>query len=210
MNTKLILIGGGGHCQSVIEVVEATRQYEIVGVVDQAPKVGEYVSGYEIVGTDDQLNQFVHPEVHFLVTVGQIEDSRLRYQLHQRVLRAGGELATVISPRAYVSGRATVGAGSIVMHDALVNAHARVGVNVIVNTKALIEHGSQIGDHCHLATGAIVNGDCRIGQRTLIGSHATVIQGSSVGEHIVVGAGAVVTHSLTEPGTYVGAPARKK
>ena len=210
MNSKLILIGGGGHCQSVIDVVEATQKYEIIGIIDQEHRVGEKVSGYEITGTDQHLDQWVHPEVRFLITVGQIKDHRIRYQLYQRVQQAGGEWATIVSPRAHVSPRATVGEGSIVMHNALINAHARVGVNTIVNTNALIEHGSQVGNHCHVATGAILNGDCRIGSRTLVGSHATVIQGITVGEQIVIGAGAVVTRSLSAPGVYAGVPAKKK
>ena len=210
MKSKLILIGGSGHCQSVIDVVEATQQYEIVGIIDQAHKVGEKVSGYEIIGTDDQLGQFVHPEVRFLVTVGQIKDSQVRYRLYRKVQEVGGSLATIVSPRAYVSLRATIGEGSVVMHDALINAEVQVGINTIINTKALIEHGSQVGDHCHVATGAIVNGDCYIDHHTLIGSQVTVVHGVTVGEQVVVGAGAVVTQTLSEPGIYVGVPARRK
>ena len=205
-----MLVGGGGHCQSVIDVVEATQQYEIVGIIDQAHNVGEKVSGYEIIGTDDNLGQFVHPELFFLITVGQIKNSRIRYQLYQKVQQAGGNFATIISPRAYVSSRATIGEGSIVMHDALINAYAQVGTHTIINTKALIEHGSRVGDHCHIATGAIINGDCYIGPHTMIGSRATVVHGITVGEQVVVGAGAVVTHALPEAGVYVGVPTRRK
>ena len=210
MKNKLILIGGGGHCQSVIDVVEATEKYEIVAIVDQAHKRGEKVSGYEITGTDDQLEQLVHPEVHFLITVGQIGSSGVRYQLYQKVRQAGGNFITVVSPWAYVSPRAVIRDGSIVMHNALINAYAQVGANTIINTKALIEHGTQVGSHCHVATGAIINGDCRVGDHVFIGSQATIVQGVSVEDGIVVGAGAVVTCSLPEPGTYIGMPARKK
>lgn len=208
MKHKLILVGGGGHCQSVIDVVEAIPRYEIVGVLDRAHKVGQYVSDYEIIGTEEQMASLVHPEVHFLVTVGQIASSRIRYQLFQKVKQVGGRLATVVSPRAYVSSRATVGEGSVVMHDALINTHAQIGSNTIVNTRALVEHGVQVGNCCHIATGAIVNGDCQIRDHVFFGSQATVVQGVSIGEGIVVGAGATVVRSLTEPGTYAGHPAR--
>ena len=210
MKSQLLLIGAGGHCQSVIDVVEATQQYEIIGIIDRAHKLGEAVSGYEIIGTDDQLNQWVRLEVYFLITVGQTKDSSVRYRLYEKVQQVGGTLATVISPRAYVSSRAAVGAGSVVMHDALINAYARVGENTIINTKALVEHGSQIGSHCHVATGAVINGDCRVESHTMVGSQATIVQGVSVGEQIVVGAGAVVTRTITEPGVYVGIPARRR
>ena len=209
MNNKLILIGGGGHCQSVIDVIETTAQYEIVTILDKAHKVGQKVSGYEITESDDQLAALVRPGVRFLVTVGQIESSPVRSELFQRVQQAGGTFATIVSPRAYVSSRAVVGEGSVIMHDALVNAYARIGANTIINTKALVEHGTQVGDHCHVATGAIINGNCQLSDHVFIGSQATLVQGVSIGKGIVVGAGAVVTHSLAEPGTYAGVPARK-
>ena len=210
MKSKLLLVGGGGHCQSVIDVVESTQQYQIVGIVDQAHKIGEKVSGYEITETDTRLEQLVRPDTYFLITVGQIRNNDVRYRLYRQIQQAGGRFATVVSPRAHVSPRAVIGEGSIVMHDALINAHACIGVNTIINTKALVEHGTQVGDHCHLATGAIVNGDCQLYDHVFVGSHATVAQGTTIGERIVIGAGAVVIHSLSESGVYVGVPARKK
>lgn len=210
MKRKLLLVGGGGHCQSVIDVVEATQQYQIVGIVDQARKIGEKVSGYEITETDEHLDQLVRPDRCFLITVGQIMNSDVRYRLYRQIQQAGGQLATVVSPRAYVSPRAVVGVGSVVLHDALVNAYARIGANTIVNTKALVEHGAQVGNHCHVATGAIINGDCQLHNRVFVGSNATVAQGVTIHERIVIGAGAVVTHSLSEPGVYLGVPARRK
>ena len=34
MKEKLILIGGGGHCKSCIDVIEQENKYEIAGIVD--------------------------------------------------------------------------------------------------------------------------------------------------------------------------------
>ena len=35
---KIILIGGGGHCKSCIDVIENGNQYKIVGVNDKKKK----------------------------------------------------------------------------------------------------------------------------------------------------------------------------
>ena len=58
------------------------------------------------------------------------------------------------------------------MHQALVNAGARIGSNCIINTKALVEHDAVVEDHCHIATGAIVNGGVSIGAGSFYGSAA--------------------------------------
>lgn len=208
MPNNLILVGGGGHCQSVIDVIEAEGTRKIAGILDVVHKVGKRVLGYEIIGTETQV-PFLAKEHHFLITVGQIRTSEPRGRLFQLIRQAGGIFPTITSPHAYVSPHATLGEGSIIMHQALVNAGTSVGVNAIINTQALIEHGTRIGSHCHIATGAIINGDCQIDDHTFVGSRATVLQGVTIGEHIIVGAGAVVTQSLTESGVYVGIPARK-
>ena len=208
MPNNLILVGGGGHCQSVIDVIEAEGTWNIVGILDVAHKVGKRVLGYEIIGTEAQVPSLIK-EHFFLVTVGQIRTSEPRRRLFQLIGQAGGTFPTITSPHAYVSPHATLGEGSIIMHQALVNAGTSVGVNSIINSQALIEHSARIGNHCHIATGAILNGDCQVGDHTFVGSRATVLQGVTISEHIIVGAGAVVTQSLTEPGVYVGIPARK-
>ena len=209
MKQQLILVGGGGHCQSVIDIIETAGKYEIIGILDQAHKVGQSVSGYPVVGTDDELASWIRLEICFLITVGQTNQHQTRFALFQKIQRAGGKWATAISPRAYVSPSATLGAGTTIMHDALVNTRARVGENTIINTQALVEHGASVGSHCHVATGAIVNGDCRVGDHVLIGSGAVLLQGTTIAKSAIIGAGAVVTRSLTEPGTYTGVPARK-
>jgi ribosomal protein S18 acetylase RimI-like enzyme len=59
MNQKnLILIGGGGHCKSVIDVVESAG-YNILGVVDMPEEVGKSVLDYKVIGTDDDILQYV-------------------------------------------------------------------------------------------------------------------------------------------------------
>ena len=42
-----------------------------------------------------------------------------------------------------------------------------------------------------------------------IGANATIVCGATLGKHCLIGAGAVVTKDITEPGTYVGIPARR-
>ena len=38
MKKNIILIGGGGHCKSCIDVIEAEDKFEIAGIVDNDTK----------------------------------------------------------------------------------------------------------------------------------------------------------------------------
>lgn len=188
---KLILIGGGGHCRSCIDVIEATGLFNIMGILDITKKIGKKVLDYSIVGTDNDISKFVASRTEFLITLGQVGTGEQRSEIFAKIKAAGGRLVTVISPRAYVSSQARVGKGTIIMHDALVNACASIGVNCIINTKALIEHDVQVADHCHIATGAILNGGVRVGEETFVGAGAVVVEYRDIPVGTFVKAGSI-------------------
>ncbi|WP_345993661.1 NeuD/PglB/VioB family sugar acetyltransferase [Sulfurimonas sp. HSL-1716] len=170
---KIILIGGGGHCKSCIDVIEQEGRFEIAGIIDQAELIGKKVLGYEVIGSDADLDTLAQKYRFAFIAVGQIRSSEVRVRLFELAKRAGFELPVVISPRAYVSKHAKVEEGTIIMHDALVNADAKIGRNCIINSKALIEHDAVVEDNCHISTGAIINGGTVVKSNTFYGSSAT-------------------------------------
>lgn len=202
---NLILIGGGGHCKSVIDVAESAG-YNILGILDMPEEVGKSVLNYKVIGTDEEIPQYAD-KAEFIITVGFIKNPAIRIRIYNRIKEAGGKLATIIASTAHVSRYAALGEGTVVMHQAVVNAGAHIGENCIINTFCNIEHDAVIGDQCHISTGTMVNGDCKVGDRVFIGSQSVLANGITVGEEIIVGAGSVVRKSISEKGVYVGNPA---
>lgn len=202
---NLILVGGGGHCKSVLEAAESVG-YNIMGILDMPEDVGKEILSTKIIGTDDDIPSFVN-KAEFIVTVGFIKSSLTRIKLYNRIKNAGGKLATIVASTAHVSKYATIGEGTVILHQSVVNAGARVGCNVIINTASNIEHDAVIGDHCHVSTGVMVNGECNIGERCFIGSQSVLSNCISIGDDIIVGAGSFVMRSITEKGIYIGNPA---
>ena len=47
---SIILIGGGGHCKSCIDVIESEGKYAIAGILDSIKRPGELVLGYHVLG----------------------------------------------------------------------------------------------------------------------------------------------------------------
>ena len=201
----LILIGGGGHCKSVIEAAESAG-YQILGVLDMPEEMGKEILSTKVIGTDDDIPTYVD-RADFVITLGFIKNPATRIKLYNKVKEAGGKFATIIASTAYVSKYATIGEGTVVMHQAFVNAGAKVGNNVILNTFTNIEHDTVIGDQCHISTGTMANGDCKVGNNCFIGSQSVLANGITIGDDIIVGAGSVVRKPLTEKGVYIGNPA---
>lgn len=205
MTKNLILVGGGGHCKSVIEAAESAG-YNILGVLDTPENVVKQVLAYSIIGTDDEIPLYVD-KAEFVITVGFIKNPTTRIKLYNKVKDAGGKLATIIASTAHVSKYSTIGEGTVVMHQAFVNAGAHIGANCIINTFCNIEHDAQIGDQCHISTGTMVNGDCKVGDRCFIGSQSALANGITIDEDIIVGAASFVRKSISEKGIYSGNPA---
>lgn len=206
MQKHLILIGGGGHCKSVIEAAESAG-YSILGILDMPEDVGnEVLPGHKVIGTDDDIPTYVD-KAEFVITVGFIKNPAIRIKLFNKVKEAGGRLATVVASTAHVSKYATIGEGTVVMHQAFVNAGAQIGNNVIINTFVNIEHDAHVGDQSHISTGTMVNGDCKIGERVFVGSQSVLANGITIGDEIIVGVGSMVRKSISEKGIYSGNPA---
>ena len=206
MKRPLILIGGGGHCKSVIEVAESAG-YEIKGILDMPDEVGkEVLPGHKVIGTDDEIPQYVE-ECDFVITVGFIKNPALRINLYNKVKAAGGRLATIIASTAHVSKYAELGEGTVIMHHAFVNAGAKIGDNCIINTFVNIEHDAVVGNQCHISTGTMVNGECKIGENCFIGSQSVCANCIEIASDIIVGAGSVVRKSIRMKGIYAGNPA---
>ncbi len=195
--TDLILMGGGGHCRSAIDVIEAEGSHRIMGVLEDPAFEGSDVMGYPILGTDDALADLVGHGVGVLVTIGQIKTSKIRERAFAAAKKVGACLPVIVSPHAYCSSHADIGSGTMVMHGAVVNAACLVGENCIVNSMALLEHDVSIGDHTHIATGARVNGGVKIGPRCFIGSGAVLHNDIEIGEGAIIPAGTVVRSSVS-------------
>ena len=206
---SIILMGGGGHCSSVIDVIESTGDYLIEGIIDKPELIGRSLLGYKYIARDEDLPEIVKPDNYFLITVGQTESNDVRIKLFCLLSALNANFATVIAPSARVSKHAVIGKGTVVMHNAFVNAGSVIGENTIVNTAALIEHDCSVGNHCHISTCSVVNGEVKIGDDCFIGSNSVIRNGIIIGRNTIVGAGAVVINNTEMDSVYVGNPARK-
>ncbi len=188
LKKNIVLVGGGGHCISVIDIIENVNEFNILGILDLNSKENN-ILGYKILGGDNLIPELVNENTYFLITVGQIKNYSIRKNIAKTLTENNAKLATVISPLAYVSKHAVVGEGSIIMNGAVVNAKSIIGKNCIINTKSNVEHGVSIGDFCHISTCAVINGDSVVGKGSFIGSNATISNNIIIKENSIISAG---------------------
>ncbi len=209
LKKNIILVGGGGHCKSCIDVIESTGLYTILGILDVPTEFGKSILDYKVIGNDDDYLKYKNLDYSFLITVGHIKSAALREKLFNKLVAIEAKIETVISPFAKVSRHSKIGRGTIVMHNSVINADANIGENNIINTSAVVEHDTKIGNHCHISTSATINGDCNLKNHIFVGSNTCISNGVEIGSEIIIGAGSTVLKNLTSKGIYVGTPAKK-
>lgn len=201
---EIILIGGGGHCKSVIEVIESKKEFRIAGIIDTNLKTGTEVSGYKVIGNDKDIAQIADSFDTFIIAIGSIKTAIIRKQQYLKLKAYGVKFPWIAASTSYVSDRSGIGDGTVIMHKAFVNAAARIGENCIINTGAIVEHDVTVGNHTHISTAAVLNGHVTVGDECFIGSNAVIKEGVVIGNNAIIGAGAVVLKDVADNAVITG------
>lgn len=202
---KLVVLGGGGHAKVVIETLRDAGAYEIVGFVDGLG-AGEQLLGVARLGDDGIVADLVARGVsHVLPAVG---GNAVRVRLAALARRHGLQLASAISPFAYVSRSATLGEGVLIVAGAVINAAVTIGDCVIVNTNASVDHDGSIANGAHIAPRSALAGGVSVGEQTLVGIGSTVLPRVTIGANAIVGAGSCVVSDIPSGAKAYGVPAR--
>ena len=88
-----------------------------------------------------------------------IGDPLVRLDWIYKLLSIGYNVPSVCHPSAYVSPSSSLGSGSVVFAQAVLQPHAVCGAGVILNTACSVDHDSRLGDGVHIAPGAHIAAD---------------------------------------------------
>lgn len=203
----ILLVGGGGHCQSVLDSLLTIHSTEEIGIVD----IDDHsVCGAPWVGTDQDLPQlFRKGWRRAVVTLGSVGDSSKRMTVFKKLREIGFVLPSIVDASAVVSRYAMIGQGVFVGKKACVNAAAFVGDGAILNSGSIVEHDAVLGQFVHISPGAVLCGAVQVGDFTHVGANATVIQGVRIGSSVMVGAGSVVLRDIASYAVAYGNPCRE-
>lgn len=159
---QLVILGSGGYGHTVADVAEQLG-YNILFLDDSLP-------GHEL----SSFSSYIDDQTEFIPAFGNNE---FRLSWCDRITQAGGKLATLIHPTAYVSPKATINPGTVILPHAIINTDVVVGKGCIINLGAIVDHGCILEEGVHLAPGAIVKGENRIAKCSKIEAGEVVERG---------------------------------
>ncbi len=190
------LYGASGHAKVVLDIAKSIN-LEIAEVYDDNAALKE-VAGFRI-----QQPQKGVKISNVIITIG---NNAIRKTIAQgKVLTLA---ACLVHPSAQVGGAVSIGEGTVVMANVVINNSAKIGKNCILNTASVIEHDCELGDFVHLSPNATLAGGVSVGEGTHIGANAVVIPCVKIGKWAVVGAGAVILRDIPDYAVVVGNPGK--
>lgn len=202
MNKSIVIIGAGGHGKVIADIIQKSGDI-VKGFLDDAFEIDENFIGFPVLGKVRDYKNYI--ENQFIVAIGNAE---IRERIVAKMVKV--HWYTAIHPDAVIAGFDTsIGEGSAVMANAVVNAGTKVGKHCIINSSAVVEHDNIIEDFVHVSVGAKLAGTVHIGKRTWIGIGATVSNNLNICQDCMIGAGAVVVKNVNKVGTYMGVPAER-
>lgn len=184
MKEKLLLVGAGGFGRVVLE--HAQKDYDCAFVDDGA---ATDVDGVKVIGRIANIDKLYQDYKLLLVTIG---NNALREKIYTQAAEIGYTFPNIIHPSAYVSPRAHIGVGNVILNNAVIQNNARMGNGCILNPGVELHHDSSIGNNALIYTNSVVRSLTHVGDRVWIGSTATISTSAIVPDDEVIGDGVVV------------------
>ena len=204
---KLLLIGGGGHCKSIIDCLITQGLYKDIGIVDN--DLSASVLDIPIIGTDRDLSYLANKGwTDAFVSVGSIGLTEVRHKLYQTIKGIGFTIPSIIDSTAIIAKSTIFEEGVFVGKRVVINAGTVIGKCAILNTGSMVEHDCIVGEFAHISPGAVLCGQVSVGPDSHVGAGAVVRQGIFIGGNSLIGAGSVVVKDIPTNVKAYGNPCR--
>lgn len=166
MNKNLLIIGAGCCGLAAKETAEAMGCFEKISFIDDDIK--ELPDGSDILGTVKEFENFASEYSNIFVAIANPE---IKLNLLKKIKETTPyKIATLISPKAYISPTAQVMQGSIVEAMAVVNTGSIIAIGCIIGAGSVVNHCSMCCEGVHLECNAIVADNTLVPAGTYIDS----------------------------------------
>ncbi len=193
MNRKLAIIGAGGHGKVVGEIA-LLNQYKNINFFDNRASLIKKFP-FTLTGSFDYLKDHIDDYDTFFVAIGK---NKVRSEIIEWLKKQSINIVTLIHPRATVSKFSSLGAGTCVMANAVINSGTIIKEGVIINTSASVDHDCIINDFAHISPNSTLSGGVKVGKFTHLGSGTSVHPGINIGNNAKIGIGSRLFKDISD------------
>ena len=204
MKDRLLIIGASGHGKVVADIALKMKCWKYIAFLDDDETLQSSLALRVIGKADDAFRNIDDADI--FVAIG---NNTIRQMFLCKLKEAGANIPVLVHNSAIIGEHIEIGEGTAIMAGVVINCCTKIGKGCIINTGATVDHDNVIDDYVHISPGATLAGSVSIGTGAWIGSGSVVSNNIQIIGGCKIGAGAVVIRDITEPGTYIGVPARR-
>jgi len=201
---RLLIFGAGGHAVKVSKIAE-DNDLTVVGYLS-TEKPGKMINGVPVLGYLDfyKASTELH-KYNFHIAIGE---NFVRREILDSIKQLKDKLISIISDYSFISMDSSIGAGTFVAQNAVIQNNVTIGNCCIVDTGSVVDHDTSTGNYVNISPGSTLCSHIKIGNGAVIGAGSTVIEKVSIGDWALIGAGSVVLEDVAPYTVVVGNPAR--
>jgi sugar O-acyltransferase (sialic acid O-acetyltransferase NeuD family) len=200
----LIIVGAGGFGREIMWLVQDIGDFNLLGFIDDSQKIGNKISGIEILGGVADAAKYTHAE--FVVAIGS---PRTRQKIVSQLEGLGiKKFAVLVHPSVKKSNSVIFGEGSMICAGTILTVDVQLGKHNIVNINCTVGHDCKSGDYCTVAPIVAISGNVTMGDLVEVGTGAAIRQGARLEKGSMLGMGGVLTKDIPLNQIFVGNPAK--
>ena len=181
MIKNLAIIGAGGHGKVIGDIALLSYCKKISFFDDKVNKNNTKSFPFNVVGSLNDLKGCLKDYDAFFVAIG---DNNSRFNNIQWLKKEKLNIITPIHPASTISKFSSIGRGTCVMANAVINAGSLIKDGVIINTSASIDHDCLIEDYTHISPNCSLSGNVKLGKFSHLGTGTTVHPGVKIGDNV--------------------------
>lgn len=205
MSNEIILIGGGGNCKKIIDIIYS-KNIKIKGILDDKfeNKIIDFYRNTKIIGKINSIEKY--KDFDIIITIGSVN-------FRKNFIKENYEynFINLFHNLCYISESAKLGKGIIIHYGVYVGSDAYIDDFCHLDTNSSIEHDCNLEKNVIICPNTTICGGVKIKENVFIGAGTTIINSSlskeiNINKNCFIGAGSLITKSINKNTLYYGTP----
>ncbi len=197
MSKKIAIIGAGGHGKVVGEIA-LLNQFKTIDFFDDIVVSNSSEFPFLVLGNLNYLRNNFKNYDNYFVAIG---DNKIRYDKISWLRKHKLSITNLIHPKSTISKFISLGIGTCIMANAVINAGTSIGDGVIINTSSSVDHDCIIEDYVHVSPNCALSGNIKVGKFTHLGTGTSIRPGVTIGKNVNTGVGSKIYKNILDEET---------
>ncbi len=208
LNKKIILIGGRGHAQSIINLlIRKKLKKQIIGYTDNK----KTDLNLEYIGNDQNLLKKFKPSKKIILVNCIGSDIKIRSKVFKFFKNKKYNFMSIIDNSSIISNSSVLHEGVVIFPYVVIGPNTIIERNTHILSLSNIDHGTRIGKNCYFGPSSVICGDVSIGDNVFIGANSCIVENKLIADNCTLGAsGLLIKDCKIKNSTLIGVPAKRK